>query len=250
MQFDLIAHDATAQTVLKHMELSLDYFKRDTSLAFLIPFLHTYALVTRRVIQADEKERIFSHSEALRKLDVCFAQLYFDPLEVFLRTGVAPSPWKTYVEYCTTKHPRAFLATLLGINAHINGDLPVALALTQYQHKTEFDLVDRLLAEVVPELMHFLAAQFHDLQATGAKVFPKFTQQEFSHLILGWRHQAWENARLMNAQNIDHQRQRLNQQTEAMAEQLMRVFHHPLRSVFYQQEWRRLKVSLNENRFS
>ena len=58
--------------------------------------------------------------------DVAFAQLYLDALDADLTgTGRVPRPWRLAFDAPATTSP--LVHVLLGINAHINNDLPQAL---------------------------------------------------------------------------------------------------------------------------
>lgn len=227
------------------MEQTLAELQPQRQYAGCIPFLYAYYLVTKQIIQAGQQKNFFEYPEALKKLDLCFAELYFDPLLKWKSSRqIDVSPWKTYYLYCQTPRPRAFVALLLGINAHINGDLPIALATTQYDKTTDFNTIDQVLADVVPELMRFLASHSVDVMAWGGVLFPKFTQQEFTHLVIRWRHQAWENSLQISPENLNSQRKLILQHTEDVAKQLIFLFRNPLQSLFHRHEWRELKVVL------
>lgn len=235
---------ATVQDVLTRMEQTLSLLDAQPKYQSGVPFLYTYFLVTQRVVQA-EREKLFQNPEALHQLDLYFARQYFDPLERFMAGETAElSPWETYFQYFQVDKPRAFLLTLLGINAHINGDLPVALAMTAYDKERDFQQIDQLLSSVVSQLMKFLAKKYHDVQAIGGMLMPGFTQQEFSRIIIQWRHQAWENSLKIDPEHFESQRNSLNAQTELVAKQLIALFHDPVYSVFHQSQWHQMKVVL------
>lgn len=236
---------STVQDVLTRMKQTLSLLEVQPRYAAGIPFLYTYFLVTQRVMRAEEEEKLFQHPEALHQLDIYFAQQYFHPLDQFVAGSIQQlSPWETYFQYFQVDKPRAFLLTLLGINAHINGDLPVALAMTKYDKEQDFQQIDQLLSSVISQLMKFLAKKYHDVQAIGGVLMPGFTQQEFSRIIIQWRHQAWENSLKIDPEHFESQRSSLNAQTELVAKQLIALFHDPVYSVFHQSQWHQMKVVL------
>jgi hypothetical protein len=118
------------------------------------------------------------------------------------------------------------------------------LATTHYQQASDFEKIDPLLSEVVSPSMQFLAKEFHDVQAIGATVMPGFTQREFSRLVLGWRHQAWDNAQQITPQNFELKKASINQQTEVVAEQIIQFFQRPVNSMFTRRVWRNLEVKI------
>ncbi len=120
-------------------------------------FNRMYRTVTADVLEASRalefEDRIF-----LERLDVVFAQLYFDALEAFQRDPEsAPRCWVPLFDARTNRRLAPIQFALAGMNAHINHDLVLAVARTceelslQPQHDSaqyrDFLMVNRLLAE-------------------------------------------------------------------------------------------------------
>ncbi len=88
-------------------------------------FLATYARTTAAVGKAVAYGS-FEDPDWVERWDVAFAQLYVDALEAFERTSrSAPRPWRLAFEAPAELPPLRHV--LLGINAHVNYDLPQAL---------------------------------------------------------------------------------------------------------------------------
>jgi hypothetical protein len=87
-------------------------------------FLATYQRITRAVGDAIE-EGLFEDPAWVEHWDVVFADLYLDALDVELGAGQAPRPWRLAFRAPADLPPLRHV--LLGINAHINYDLPQAL---------------------------------------------------------------------------------------------------------------------------
>jgi hypothetical protein len=83
-------------------------------------FTRLYLAVTETVSQADG----FASPEFLARLDVRFANLYFEALED------PPRAWVPLLEARTRPGVAAIQFALAGMNAHINRDLPLALVET------------------------------------------------------------------------------------------------------------------------
>jgi hypothetical protein len=90
-------------------------------------FLATYARTTRAV--KDEIERGgFVDGPWTERWDVIFAGLYLDALETWNHTGDAPGPWSiAFAAAGAAPRVPPIRHLLLGMNAHINFDLPQAL---------------------------------------------------------------------------------------------------------------------------
>jgi hypothetical protein len=90
-------------------------------------FLAVY-MRTTRAVKSDLSRGGFVDTEWTERWDVVFADLYLDALEAWNATGDAPGPWA--IAFGSASHqPRVppLRHLLLGMNAHINYDLPQAL---------------------------------------------------------------------------------------------------------------------------
>ena len=96
---------------------------RDARLAF-----HATYLRTTQAVASALRDGFFADTDWVDRWDVAFAQLYLDALEADRRGGPVPAPWavafgaaKSQPGLDTVRH------VLMGMNAHINYDLPQAL---------------------------------------------------------------------------------------------------------------------------
>lgn len=87
-------------------------------------FLGTYLRTTTAVGQALDRG-VFEDSGWVEEWDVVFAKLYLDAHDASLTGGPIARPWRLAFEASAQLHPLQHV--LLGVNAHINFDLPQAL---------------------------------------------------------------------------------------------------------------------------
>jgi hypothetical protein len=87
-------------------------------------FLGTYLRTTLAVGKAVD-DGLFEDSEWVEQWDVAFAELYLAALDAHLRGAVPPRPWR--LAFDAPADLPALRLVLLGINAHVNYDLPQAL---------------------------------------------------------------------------------------------------------------------------
>jgi uncharacterized protein DUF5995 len=87
-------------------------------------FLGTYQRTTIAVGKA-VRDGVFEDGPWVEEWDVAFANLYLDALDADLGGGRVPRPWRLAFEAPPDLKPLQHV--LLGINAHINYDLPQAL---------------------------------------------------------------------------------------------------------------------------
>lgn len=88
-------------------------------------FFHATYLRTIRAVRAELAEGGFLDAAWVERWAVAFAGLYLDALEASLRGRDVPGPWAAAFAADATVAPLRHV--LLGMNAHINYDLPQAL---------------------------------------------------------------------------------------------------------------------------
>ena len=143
--------------------------------------------------------------EWLTQLDITFAQLYFDALaSSCIDPTKVPRAWMALFEARDNPGIERVQFALAGINAHINHDLPLAAVQTgkdlqippdrNSREYSDFDKVNSLLNEVMPETLNVLATGILGelAQDTGT----------IGRLLAMWnvktaRDTAWTNAELL-----------------------------------------------------
>jgi hypothetical protein len=91
---------------------------------YLREFLGTYQRTTLAVGKAVD-DGYFEDSAWVEGWDVAFAELYLHALDAHLTGGTPPRPWR--LAFDAPPELPALRHVLLGINAHVNYDLPQAL---------------------------------------------------------------------------------------------------------------------------
>ena len=91
-------------------------------------FFHATYLRTTEAVGAEITRGGFADGEWVLRWDVAFAQLYLDALDAARDGGTVPAPWR--VAFAASREQPdlpPLRHVLLGLNAHINYDLPQAL---------------------------------------------------------------------------------------------------------------------------
>jgi hypothetical protein len=107
--------------VLDEMHQRLDAVPADSSRKH---FLGTYLRTTQAIGEAIH-DGVFEDPDWVERLDVVFADLYLDAYHLHLAGAPVPRPWRLALDARSDLQPLRHV--LLGINAHINFDLPQAL---------------------------------------------------------------------------------------------------------------------------
>lgn len=91
-------------------------------------FFHATYLRTTEAVGAEIERGGFADAAWLGRWDIVFADLYLDALDADLRGDAVARPWRVAFDAARDRPDMAPLRhVLLGINAHINFDLPQAL---------------------------------------------------------------------------------------------------------------------------
>jgi hypothetical protein len=113
---------ADVAAVVADMQSRLDALPVDSGLR---EFLSTYQRTTTAVGKAI-LGGAFTDAEWVEEWDVAFARLYLDAFDAHVSgTGTVPRPWR--IAFDAPADLQALRKVLLGINAHVNYDLPQAL---------------------------------------------------------------------------------------------------------------------------
>jgi len=110
------------ESVVRTMQARLDGLTPEQ--APLAEFLGTYQRTTLAVGNAVDAGA-FEDPEWVEAWDVAFAELYLDALDAHLAGGTPSRPWR--LAFDAPADLPALRLVLLGINAHVNYDLPQAL---------------------------------------------------------------------------------------------------------------------------
>ena len=86
-------------------------------------FNRMYRKVTEEVRGAHDQQS-FERAEFLERLDVVFANLYFDAVDCSVQGREIPAAWAPLFHHRDRGHTYPIQFALAGMNAHINHDLP------------------------------------------------------------------------------------------------------------------------------
>jgi hypothetical protein len=176
--------------------------KRDGVACFNQLYLKVTQTVERRL-----GTKFFADDDFLARLDIEFANRYFDALRSHEKGESTSKCWEALIERRDDKriHPIQFVAA--GMNAHINFDLALALVsacqklgddIDTDDHKADFDQVNEIFRTLEAGLRReFQPASFGEAEGT----FPDLDAAEnaVAHFsIVHARDQAWDEAKLLD----------------------------------------------------
>ena len=163
---------ATIPAVIEAVIARMEEIDRNDGVAY---FNRLYLQVTRAVLAGTATAQ-FAEPAFMDRLDVVFAQLYFDAAATIESGADCPVAWRPLFEVRShSLEPIQF--ALAGMNAHINHDLPLAVVTTCMEfgltvdddtpEHADFDKVNSILraieAEVAPWFETGLIADIEDI---------------------------------------------------------------------------------------
>ena len=188
----------TIASVLAGMQTRMDTMPpgRQSQLGFLGTYRRTTAAVAAAVDAS-----AFEDPAWVEAWDVAFAGFYLSALDADLSgTGLVPRPWRLAFDAPASLPP--LVHVLLGINAHINYDLPQALLavisdeeftdhLLMDRRRRDHERIDGVLADrVAAEDRHLAARSSRNLMDRALRPLNRRGSQRF---LREARHKVWHN---------------------------------------------------------
>jgi hypothetical protein len=186
-------------------------------------FALTYLRVTeeyRRTIDGP----FFDDTRFVNYEDTLFADYYFAAFDAWAagRIEQVPPAWRVAFDAANRHAVSASGNLLLGINAHVQRDLPLVLysvgltAPDGASRKPDHDRVDVILNRVADDLIAEIARRF-DPTIDDANLPTSLDDAALLQLLVGWREKAWRNAEALAAAPTPQARDTIVAQIEADA---------------------------------
>jgi hypothetical protein len=185
--------------------------RRFTPLAGSCDHNALFALLYLRVTQTYRQEvganpAFFSDNHFVNHQDVVFANRYFQALDNYSTGHLAqvPQAWQIALDAARTRSVTGTGDLLLGVNAHVQRDLPFvlyAIGLVKpdgSSRKPDHDKVNQILYDAYGPALQEAAGRFDpsvNMQLPIAlPVVAGFSNQTFFNVVEAWREVAWRNA--------------------------------------------------------
>lgn len=187
-------------------------------------FALAYLRTTQTYQWASEQPGFFADVAWLNHYDAVFAKYYFRAVDDYVagrRTSV-PAAWLVAFDAARDRRVTGSGSLLLGMNAHVNRDLPFVLAAIGLvapdgtNRKTDHDKVNQFLNLVLEPLLSEIAARFDPHVINVRTPFGTGYTALFQLLAL-WREVAWRNAELLVSAPTELARSLVAQEIETTA---------------------------------
>jgi hypothetical protein len=187
-------------------------------------FATTYLELTKTLRQVLEEQPDFvRYPRYLYVEDALFANVYFRSIRREQRGKPIPEAWRIAFEAARSKDLNATQDMLLGINAHVQNDMPFVLAALGLRtrsgesRKADHDVINEVLDRSYQDVVDAVRERFDpQVGLTNSELTPADDVLGLE-LVKGWRELVWRNAeRLVNAEDRA-ERRRVADQIKAHA---------------------------------
>lgn len=199
-------------------------------------FLSCYALMTRNLLEALDSGEFHDGVWVSRLLDH-FAGYYFDALEAY-ETGIESTPgvWRCAHDAARRPGASALRLLLLGVNAHINYDLVLAVAdllepewqtLSEDDQRSRYEdycHVNDIISRTIDSVQDGILEPNAPVMAAVDTLLGPVDEWLISRGITRWRSKVWEHAIRRVEARQDAAREALRQQVEDAAMRWGRLF--------------------------
>jgi hypothetical protein len=188
-------------------------------------FATTYLELTRQYrtdLSAGMKKQLMDVKYLYREVAV-FANVYFATLKLWKRGGDVPPAWRIAFETARDGQVNAAQDMLLGINAHVQNDMPFVIAALGLRtkdgrtRKPDHDLVNEVLDRAYERVVGEVSKRYDPFVSTTNAPWNPGDDVAGLEMVKGWRENVWRNAeRLANASS-DEERRRIGDDIKARA---------------------------------
>lgn len=168
----------------------LEHELPEHDLAALQNFNATYLIITSHVRQ-QVKKSTFQDPAFLEFFDTRFAYYYIDALRRYLSGQPAPAAWLTAFQ-AAKDGKSSFITMALGVNAHVNNDIPQVLrdCRAKARHYPDFKLVNDIISSSIYETINTLSSDTA-LISPQRPLLRRPYKLVMSQVVKLWRAVAW-----------------------------------------------------------
>jgi hypothetical protein len=178
-------------------------------------FATTYLLLTVQMRDTIRKHpRFFKDLRWLIYEDTVFANFYFNVIKANERRKPVPQAWQIAFDTAKKGDANAGQDMLLGINAHVQRDMPFVLATVGIRtkkgatRKPDHDVVNQILSDAYEPIVSTIGRRYDSLVTISNASWNPIDDVAGLEMVKGWREGVWRNAeRLLDAKTRGERRQ-------------------------------------------
>jgi hypothetical protein len=177
-------------------------------------FATTYLELTKTLREAlRERPHLLRYPRYLYVEDALFANVYFNSIRAARRGKPVPEAWAIAFDAAESADLNGAQDMLLGINAHVQNDMPFVLAALGLRtrsgasRKPDHDAINEVLDRSYPAVVGAVRDRFDPQVGLTNSDSTPVDDVAGLELVKGWREQVWRNAeRLLNAKDAAERR--------------------------------------------
>ena len=178
-------------------------------------FATTYLVLTQHIRQTlKRRPNFFDDRRWLAIEDVVFADLYFAAVAADAGGRPLPEAWRIAFDTAHAGDANAGQDMLLGINAHVQRDMPYVLASVGIRtpsgasRKPDHDRANAILDAAYEYVVRAVEERYDPLLATSNANWNPIDDVAGLEMVKGWREGVWRNAeRLLAARGAEERRE-------------------------------------------
>ena len=178
-------------------------------------FATTYLTLTRQYrgdLSRGMKKQLMDLKYLYREV-ATFANVYFETVKRFKRGQEVPPAWRIAFETARDGEVNAAQDMLLGINAHVQNDMPFVIAALGLRtkagesRKPDHDLVNDVLDRAYDQVIAEVSARYDPFVNTTNAPWSPADDVLGLEMVKGWRENVWRNAERLTNASSDEERQ-------------------------------------------
>jgi hypothetical protein len=178
-------------------------------------FATTYLVLTETFLETLRRDPdLVADRRYLFTEDALFANFYFRTLRTADRGGEVPPAWEIAFDTAREGEVNAAQDMLLGINAHVQSDMPFVIAALGLRtpdgdsRKPDHDATNAVLADAYQRVVDEVERRYDPMLAVTNPDGVPADDAAGLELVRSWRERVWRNAeRLSNAKSAEERRQ-------------------------------------------
>jgi hypothetical protein len=199
------ARAACVDTEIRRLRTAQRTFRCDHRAVFATTYLELTREL-RRTVRRDPG--FFRWPRYLYLEDALFADVYFNSLRANRRGRAVPPAWQIAFDTARSGQVNAAQDMLLGINAHVQNDMPFVVAALGLRsprgesRKPDHDRVNLILDAAYEPVVRAIARRYDPFVNTTNATWNPLDDAGGLEMVKGWREEVWRNAeRLLNAKS-------------------------------------------------
>lgn len=188
-------------------------------------FATTYLLLTRELrTELEARPAVFDDPAAIGRLAAVFFDMYTRALAEHQAGGALPAAWAVALDTAKTGNHNAGQDMLLSISAHVQHDMPFAIAAVGLRmpdgrsRKPDHDRVNVVLSRAYDRIVPAIAERYDPFMTTADDTPGPVDDVAAQNMVAGWRENVWRNAERLATARSEPQRQAARQFIERNAE--------------------------------